>query len=268
MFRKIQAGLALAVGLVAAPLLHAQAEQGPRNAPQLEPAFAGQTRAPAMKSGLALSAVPFAEGLAHPWGIAALPDGGYLLTERPGRLRVVSAPVRGLPEVLAERQGGLLDVAVGPGFAEDRVIYWTYSKPIGWGRSVTAAARGVLSADMSVVTGVRDIFVQEPPSRTPMHYGARIVFDGAGHAFITTGEHSSRAERRRAQDLGTTYGKVIRVNLDGSVPEDNPFVGREGIDTIWSYGHRNMQGAAIQPETGALWTIEHGPAGGDELNSP
>ena len=274
MFRPIRAGLLLALALIAAPLVQAQVAQGPRNAPHLEPAFEGQTRAPAVESGVALTAAPFAEGLEHPWGIAALPGGGYLVTERPGRLRVVSEegvasdPVRGLPEVHARRQGGLLDVAVGPGFAEDRVIYWTYSKPVGRRRSVTAAARGVLSADMTEVTEVRDIFVQEPPSRTPMHYGSRIVFDGEGHAFITTGEHSSRAERRLAQDLGTTYGKVVRLWPDGSVPEGNPFTGAEGIDTIWSYGHRNIQGAAIHPGTGALWTIEHGPRGGDELNSP
>lgn len=274
MFRPIRAALVLTLALAEAPPLTAQVAQEPRNAPHLEPAFDGQTRAPAVVSGVALTVQSFAEGLEHPWGIAALPDGGYLVTERPGRLRVVSAdgtvsgPVKGLPEVLARRQGGLLDVALGPGFAEDRVIFWTYAKPVAGGRSVTAAARGVLSADMTEVTEIREIFVQEPPSRTPMHYGSRIVFDGAGHAFITTGEHSSRAERRLAQDLTTTYGKVIRVRPDGSVPEDNPFVGRDGIDTIWSWGHRNIQGAALHPETGALWTIEHGPRGGDEVNTP
>ncbi len=258
-----------AVAQSAAPV-----EQGPRNAPSLEPAFPEQTRAPAVQSDVTLTTTAFAEGLENPWGIAPLPNGGYLVTERPGRLRVISAdgavsePVSGLPEIHAVRQGGLLDVAVGPTFADDRMIYWTYAKPMGDGMSVTAAARGVLSDDMTELTEVQDIFVQDPPSSTSMHYGSRIVFDAEGYAFITTGEHSAVGEREKAQDNSTTYGKVIRVNPDGSVPADNPFVDADGIDTIWSYGHRNIQGALIHPETGQLWTIEHGPAGGDELNIP
>lgn len=253
----------------------APVEQGARNAPALEPAFEGQTRAPAMQSEYSLATETFADGLVHPWGIAALPEGGYLVTERPGRMRHISAegmlsdPISGIPEVLDERQGGLLDVAIGPDFADSRMIYWTYAKPTGDGMSVTAAARGVLSEDLTSVTEVEDIFVQEPPSPNPMHYGSRIVFDGEGHAFITTGEHFTVEDRQKAQDLASTYGKVIRVAPDGSVPEDNPFVGEEeGFDTIWSYGHRNIQGADINPETGQIWTIEHGPAGGDELNTP
>lgn len=249
-------------------------DQGERNAPWLEAAFEAQTRAPAVASDAALKTEVFAGGLENPWGIAPLPGGGYLVTERPGRLRVVgpdgsvSDPVAGLPEVLDAGQGGLLDVAIGPDFAEDRRIYWTYAKPVDGGRSVTAAARGVLSEDLTEVTEVEDIFVQAPPSPTPMHYGSRIVFDAEGNAFVTTGEHSRVGERELAQDTGTTYGKVIRIRADGSVPEDNPLVGQQGIDTIWSWGHRNMQGAAIHPETGALWTVEHGPRGGDELNVP
>jgi glucose/arabinose dehydrogenase len=147
------------------------------------------------------------------------------------------------------------------------LIYWAYAKPLGGGRSATAAARGRLAEDLSEVTEVEDIFVQEPPSPTPMHYGSRILFDGEGHAFITTGEHFTEEERVLAQELGSTYGKVVRVHPDGSVPEDNPFVGQEGaIGSIWSLGHRNIQGAAFHPETGELWVIEHGPQGGDELN--
>jgi glucose/arabinose dehydrogenase len=194
-------------------------------------------------------------------------------TERPGRLRVifadrqVSDPVDGLPEIFAQGQGGLLDVAVSPDFSADRTIYFTYSKPMGDGTSATAAARARISEDFSELTEVEDIFVQEPASPTAKHYGSRILFDDAGHAFITTGEHSSPSERVFAQDLDKTYGKVIRVNLDGSTPQDNPFVGQEGaVGTIWTYGHRNIQGADIRPETGQLWTIEHGPKGGDELN--
>jgi glucose/arabinose dehydrogenase len=247
--------------------------QGERNVPEFEPAFPEQTRAPASDSGVTVVAETFAKPLEHPWGIDLLPDGGYLVTERPGRLRVVSesgeisAPVAGIPEVLAAGQGGLLDVAVGPTFASDRMIYWSYARPLEGEKSVTVATRGRLSEDGSSVTDVADIFVQEPPSPTPAHYGSRIVFDGEGHVFITTGDHFTEAERVLAQDPGTTYGKVIRVNPDGSIPADNPLVDRDGaIDSVWTLGHRNIQGATLHPQTGRLWTIEHGPKGGDELN--
>ncbi|RAZ86761.1 PQQ-dependent sugar dehydrogenase [Cereibacter johrii] len=255
--------LLLPAGALAQPV-----EQGPA-ATDFEPAFENQTRAPALEATGA-TAEPFVEGLEHPWGIAALPDGGWLVTERPGRLRMVSEdgtlsdPIEGLPEVDARKQGGLLDVAVGPTFAEDRMIYWTYAKAVEGG-TITAAARGVLSEDGAEVSAVEDIFRQEPPSRAPMHYGSRILFDGEGHAIITTGEHSIEAERERAQDLGTSYGKVIRVALDGGTPEDNPFADGEGLGTVWSYGHRNIQSAAFDAE-GQLWIVEHGPKGGDELN--
>ena len=238
------------------------------------PAFEGQTRAPIQSSGYELETEVIAGGLEHPWGVAALPDGGFLVTERPGRLRHVSAdgtlsePISGVPEVLARDQGGLLDVALSPDFAEDRAVFLTYSKPVERGLSATAAARGTLSEDMTALEAVEDVFVQDPPSPSPMHYGSRIVFDGEGHAFVTTGEHFTDEERQYAQDLDKTYGKVIRIGLDGSVPEDNPFVGQDGAaETIWSLGHRNVQGAAIGPD-GTLWTIEHGPQGGDELNRP
>lgn len=260
--------------LIAAPALAQDpVEQGARNA-DFEPAFENQTRAPAMDSGVTLMAEEFSGELVHPWGIDALPDGGWLVTERPGRMRVMaddgtlSDPIAGLPEVFNERQGGLLDVKVGPNFAEDRMIYWTYSKPLNDGESGTAAARGVLSEDMTEVTEVADIFVQSPSSPSPMHYGSRIVFDGEGHAFITTGEHFTREERQFSQDLDTTYGKVVRVELDGTIPVDNPYAGEarsEAARQVWTYGHRNVQGAVIAPD-GQLWTIEHGPAGGDELN--
>lgn len=271
---RLTLGLSAGVAAIAILAERGAVAQGARNAPHLEPAFAAQTRAPEARSGVALAAAPFGGPLDNAWGIAALPGGGYLVTERPGRLRAVSpsgelsAPIAGLPPVLAEGQGGLLDVATGPDFATDRRIWWTYAKPLGAGLSATAAARGVLAADLSEVAGAEDIFVQEPPSPTPIQYGSRIVFDTAGRAFITTGEHASMRERALAQDLATTYGKVIRLWPDGTVPEDNPFVGREGLDAIWSYGHRNPQGAAIEPGTGRLWTVEHGPRGGDELNTP
>ena len=246
----------------------AQVEQGAANA-DFTPAFENQTRAPALPE-TPVSVATFAEGLANPWGIASLPDGSFLVTERPGTLRRVAAdgtlsdPIGGVPQVDARRQGGLLDVAIAPDFADSGVIFLTYAKPVDGG-TVTAAARAVLRDDM--LTEVSDIFVQEPPSQTYMHYGSRVVPTDDGMVYVTTGEHSSEATRVLAQDLGTTYGKIIRLNADGSVPKDNPFVGTDGIDGIWSYGHRNVQGAALGPD-GTLWTMEHGPAGGDELNHP
>jgi glucose/arabinose dehydrogenase len=245
---------------------------GERNT-AFEPAFPAQFRAELAPSDVSLSTQVLAGGLVHPWGIAVLPD-GYLVTERSGQMRhlspdgALSAPIGGVPAVVAQEQGGLLDVAVGPDFARDRTVFFTYAKPTGDGLSAAAAARAVLSEDNAQLTQVTDIFVQEPPAPEPMHYGARIVLLGDGTAAITTGERFTDANRELAQDLGSTYGKVVRVNLDGSTPQDNPFVGRDGaLDTIWSYGHRNIQGAVVA-EDGTLWTIEHGPQGGDELNRP
>ncbi|WP_099825508.1 PQQ-dependent sugar dehydrogenase [Oceaniglobus indicus] len=252
--------------------LAAPVEQGPKNVPGFEPAFENQTRAPAMDSGITLNVETIASGLNHPWGIEVLPDGGYLVTERIGRLRhiaadgTVGAPIAGLPEVLAEGQGGLLDVALSPDFAADRTIFLTYAKPLGDGMSVTAAARAILPEAMDALQDVTEIFAQTPPSPTTMHYGSRIVPDG-DHLFITTGEHSSLAERGNAQDLAKTYGKIVRVNRDGTPAEGNPFpADDDALPEIWSYGHRNIQGAAIHPDTGQLWGLEHGPKGGDELN--
>jgi glucose/arabinose dehydrogenase len=169
--------------------------------------------------------------------------------------------------VEARRQGGLLDVTVGPDFAEDRLVYWTYAKPLGDGLSATAAARGRLSEDGTAIEGATDIFVQDPPSPTPMHYGSRVLFDGDRGLFVTTGEHSRPEERGLAQDPAASYGKVLRLRPDGSAPPDNPFIGEPGVvEGIWTLGHRNVQGAAIHPESGLLWTVEHGPKGGDELN--
>jgi glucose/arabinose dehydrogenase len=247
----------------------AQVEQGAPNA-SYQPAFEAQTRAPALPA-TAVTAEAFAEGLEHPWGIAALPDGTFLVTERPGRMRLVSAdgtlsdPIQGLPEVDAREQGGLLDVAVSPDFASDRTVFWTYAKPLAGDMTVTAAARGVLSEDGTRMNEVQEIFVQDPPSGTPMHYGSRIVPEGRGHVFITTGEHFNPAERDLAQDPSTTWGKVVRLNADGTAPEDNPFEVGTGSPQVWTFGHRNVQGAAIDAE-GRFWTIEHGPLGGDELN--
>jgi len=264
--------LLAAAGLVfASPALAQEWDYGSRNT-DLAPAFETQTRAPKMESGIRLRVETLAHGLDHPWGIAALPDGGYLVSERTGALRhigatgAVGAPIAGVPQVLARGQGGLLDVALAPDFASSRLVYLTYAKPLGGGFSATAAARGRLSADLQRLDDVTDIFVQTPPSRTEAHYGSRIVPAGP-HVWITTGEHSSPRERGFAQDLATGYGKVIRLMADGSVPPDNPFVGQPGVaPEVWSFGHRNIQGAARRPGQGQLWTLEHGPKGGDELN--
>ncbi|WP_375254095.1 PQQ-dependent sugar dehydrogenase [Yoonia sp.] len=246
----------------------AQVAQGPANA-DFSPAFAEQTRAPALPAS-AISVTVFADGLDQPWGIAPLGRGQFLVTERAGNLRVLNAdggisrPVSGLPDVAARGQGGLLDVAVSPRFDSNRTIFWTYAKSVRGG-VVTAAARGTLMAD-GRLTNVADIFVQSDPSRGARHFGSRIIPMDDGTVWITTGDRGAGDSGRLVQDINSTHGKVIRVNADGTVPADNPFVGRDGADQVWSLGHRNMQGAALGP--GGLWTIEHGPRGGDELNQP
>jgi glucose/arabinose dehydrogenase len=216
----------------------------------------------------------FADGLTEPWGLAALPDGGFLVTEKQGNLRFVtsggklSEPLRGVPEVDSRGQGGLLDVALDPEFQRNRLVYISYSEP-GEGGNSTAVARGVLSADGGALSDVRVIFSQKPKVRSIRHFGSRLVFDGQDHLFIGLGERSDEQFRTQAQDLNSHLGKVIRIRPDGSVPDDNPFVNRAGaLPEIWSYGHRNIQGAALNPETGVLWTNEHGPRGGDEINIP
>ncbi|HYG90269.1 MAG TPA: PQQ-dependent sugar dehydrogenase [Azospirillum sp.] len=215
-----------------------------------------------------------AGGLDRPWGLAFLPDGAMLVTERDGNLRLVSAdgavsqPLDGVPQVDARGQGGLLDVAVDPNFGRNRLVYLSYSEP-GEGGNSTAVARGTLSDDARSLVNVRVIFSQKPKVRSTLHFGSRFVFDRQGNLFVTLGERSLDQYRTQAQDLGSHLGKVVRIRPDGSVPPDNPFVGRAGaLPEIWSYGHRNVQGAALHPETGALWINEHGPRGGDEINIP
>ncbi|MDX2275129.1 MAG: PQQ-dependent sugar dehydrogenase [Hyphomonadaceae bacterium] len=244
---------------------------GPPNT-QFQPAFVGQTRAPEARSDVQLRVEQVAR-LEHPWAIAFLPDGRALVTEREGRLRIVSAngavsqPVAGLPPVDARGQGGLLDVAIGPSFAEDRLIYWSFSELRGGGRNSTSVARGRLSEDGARVSDVAVIFRQEPPWRSQGHFGSRIVFDREGRLFVTMGDRQGEDSRPLAQDLSSTIGKIARINADGSIPSDNPFVGREGVRAeIWAVGVRNVQGADLHPDTGELWEVEHGPRGGDELN--
>lgn len=235
------------------------------------PAWAAQTDAPtAPQSDVMVETV--AEGLIHPWAIAFLPDGRMLVTERPGRMRLVNmegqvtAPLEGVPKVFAQGQGGLLDVALAPDFQSSGTIYFSYAEPREGGRNGTTVARARLveGDDRPRLEDVQIIFRQQPSYRADVHFGSRIVVAPDGKLFITLGE---RFQMQYAQDLSRHWGKVVRINPDGSVPEDNPFVGREGArPEIWSYGHRNPQAAGLHPETGELWIVDHGPRGGDEVN--
>lgn len=214
--------------------------------------------------------VEVAAGLDTPWSLAFLPDGRMLVSERAGRLRIVSpdgrisAPISGLPAVHARSQGGLLDVILGPDFSRDRRIYFSYAEPTPNGAR-TAVARAVLDADGLRLNAVERLFAQNEAPAGGEHWGSRLVFGRDGALFVTLGDRYRY--RDQAQDLGSHLGKVVRIGADGSVPPDNPFVGRAGVlPEIWSYGHRNVQGAALHPQSGALWTHEHGPQGGDEVN--
>lgn len=241
------------------------------NAPGQKPAFPGQTRACADSSGVAFDVVVVARGLSYPWAVEPLPDGDLLVTERAGRMRIVSAegqvgePIEGLPRVDARGQGGLLDVALSPNFATDRTVFWSYSEPREGGNG-TSVARGVLSADRRRLEDVRVIFRALPTYDGRMHFGSRLAFGPDGMLYITTGDRSDRPMRQYAQRLDSHLGKVLRIAPDGSVPGDNPFVGQpDAKPEIWSLGHRNIQAAAFDP-TGRLWIVEHGTRGGDELN--
>ena len=218
-----------------------------------------------------VTATPVVQGLDHPWALAFLPDKkGMLVTERPGHLRWVSpegklsAPLAGVPKVWAQGQGGLLDVVLSPDFANDRLVYLSFAEEGQDGNAGTAVGRGRLSDDMSSLSDFKVIFRQEPKLSTGNHFGSRLVFDRDGYLFIALGENNQRST---SQDLDKLQGKVVRIYPDGRIPEDNPFVGQKGArPEIWSYGHRNQQGAALNPWTGTLWTHEHGPKGGDEIN--
>jgi aldose sugar dehydrogenase len=212
----------------------------------------------------------FASGLVHPWALAFLPDGKLLVTERPGRMRIVSAegqlwpPLKNVPDVWASSQGGLLDVIIDRSFPENRTIFFCYSERTGGGGR-TAIARAKLNEASGRLDETKVIFRQEGPLSSGNHYGCRIVQAADGNLFVTLGEHYSY--RDEAQKLANHLGKLIRITPDGAAPSDNPFVGRDGAKPeIWSYGHRNPQGLTINPANGELWEVEHGPRGGDEVN--
>jgi aldose sugar dehydrogenase len=237
------------------------------------PALSGITKAPAppVKSGYDVETV--AGGLVHPWALQFLSDGRMLVTERPGRLRLVakdgalSPAIEGVPKVVAIDQAGLLDVALDPDFDRNGLVYLTFSEPRGDGLNGTSVARGrlVLAGVGGKLEDIRIIFRQQPASTGGLHFGSRIAFADDGTLFVTLGE---RFQRDFAQDLSRHWGKVVRIRPDGQIPADNPTFSPPAAPGIWSYGHRNPQSAAIHPTTRKLWIVEHGPKGGDEINVP
>jgi glucose/arabinose dehydrogenase len=241
------------------------------NASGQRPAFPGQTRACGVKSNVPLEVTVLTKRLEHPWAVEPLPGGDLLVTEKPGRMRVVTAkgelgqPIAGVPDVDAKGQGGLLDVALSPTFASDRTIYWSYSEP-RQGGNATSVARGVLSQDRRRLEQIKVILRAMPTYDGDKHYGSRLAFGPDGMLYITLGERSDKPMRPQAQQLSSDMGKILRINPDGSIPKDNPFVGQsDARPEIWSLGHRNIQAATFDPQ-GRLWEVEHGTNGGDELN--
>lgn len=282
--------IALALSLAAAPtaliaLAPAPAaaqtrppvDVGPPNAADQSPAFPQQTRAPQPAADVDVAVATVAEGLPESWAFEFLPDGRMLVTAKAGAMHVVTAEGRigpeidGVPEVDDRRQGGLLDVALSPDFADTGLIFFSFSEPRGGGLNTTAVARARLDLSGDGAGALRDVEVilrQTPDYAGTMHYGSRLAFAPDGLLFVTVGERSDRPIRDGAQDLDNGLGKVFRIHPDGSAPQDNPFVGDpDAVPQIWSYGHRNLQSAVVD-DGGTLWTVEHGPRGGDELNRP
>lgn len=251
------------------------AETQAANAPDQKPAFAGQTRAPQPERTTPVSVTPVAQGLKGVWAFEFLPGGRLLVTEKEGRMRLVApdggagVEVTGVPKVDARGQGGLLGVALSPAFASDRTVYVSFSEPRQGGNGTSVArARLVEEGGRARLDDLAVIFRQTPTYDGDKHYGSRLVFSGDGTLYVTVGERSDMQTRGQAQDLSSGLGKVFRIKADGQAPSDNPFVGKEKvIPQIWSYGHRNIQSAALDGQ-GRLWTVEHGPRGGDELNRP
>jgi len=248
---------------------------GPPNVPEFQPAFPGQTRAPAIQTKTALQVTELASGFKNPWAIAFLPDQRMLVTEKPtGSLYIVtpqgakSPAVVGLPPVDGRGQGGLLDVEVGPDYAQSGLIYWTYYEPREGGNGLAVARAKLVEGAPPRVEGVQVIFRMMPTLESTLHAGGRLVFTPDGKLFVTLGERSRLEGRVQARDVRSHFGKVVRIHPDGSVPQDNPFVNTAGArPEIWSVGHRNILSAALDRQK-RLWTVEMGPRGGDELNRP
>jgi glucose/arabinose dehydrogenase len=269
--------LILLAGCASAPSAlapDAPLETRPRNAVDYQPAFPGQTRAKGIRDKRHLDVHVVTDKLDLPWAVEPLPDGRFLVTEHAGRLRIVTAegkvsePVQGMPAVHFKGQAGLLDVALDPQFTDNHVIYFGYSEQMLTGSSVTfARATLVEDAQGAHLEALRTIFRQLPIMESDRQVGSRIVCTADGKLFLALGERGVEGAFGQSQDLRSHFGKVVRINADGTVPADNPFVGRaDAQPEVWTYGHRNIQAAALDPVTGKLWTIEHGPRGGDELN--
>lgn len=261
---------------------------GEPNAEEQKPTFPEQTRACEVKTKTTYEVTVITDGLDRPWAVEPLPNGDFLITEKGGEMRIVSkdgkigeplkgvlavgqggvtedSKVGGLPPITARGQGGLLDVALSPTFKKDQTIFWSFSEDRKDG-SGTSVASGVLNEDRTKIEKVEVIFRAMPSYRNGLHFGSRIAFGWDGKLYVTTGDRFDRSNREKVQRLDNHYGKVMRINLDGSIPNDNPFVNKEGAKPeIWSLGHRNIQ-SAVFDEKGKLWTVEHGARGGDELN--
>ncbi|MBC7828249.1 MAG: PQQ-dependent sugar dehydrogenase [Chitinophagaceae bacterium] len=237
-----------------------------------KPAFVGQTRIVGVKTAAAYEGKVLSSDLKSPWGIASLPDGRFLITEKKGNMRIASSsgalsePITGLPAVNSGGQGGLLGLAVDPSFAQNRMVYWVFSENTSEG-SLTSVAKGTLSADEKKIENATVIYRATPAYKGTLHYGGRVVIDKSGNLIISTGERSDLATRLQAQQLNSGLGKVIRITKDGKPASGNPFSGNANAKPeLYSYGHRNVQGLALNPVTGDLWEHEFGPRGGDELN--
>jgi aldose sugar dehydrogenase len=237
-----------------------------------KPAFEGQTRVAAVKTSTAYQATILNSTLDRPWGIAPMADGRFLITERGGTMRIISAtgdvgaPINGIPKVSSEGQGGLLGVCLAPSFDQNRMVYWAFSEPLPEG-NITSVAKGKLSSDEKTLEGVTVIYRATPAYKGTLHYGGRVIFAKDGSLFLTTGERSDLSTRPQAQDVNSGLGKIIRITSDGKPAAGNPFEGQENArPELYSYGHRNVQGIASHPVTGDVWETEFGPRGGDELN--
>jgi len=249
----------------------APVETNPANT-NYSPAFAGQTRINGTATTTPFQATAITSNLTKPWGIAALPDGRLLITEKAGVMRLVTStgtvsnPITGIPDVNADGQGGLLGLCLDPQFATNKMVYWVFSEDVAGG-TVTSVAKGKLSSDEASIENATVIYRAEPAANSTLHYGGRILFGATGNLLVSTGERSILSTRPLAQSVSGALGKIIRITTEGGAAAGNPsFTGTNPIPQLYSIGHRNPQGLALHPTTGDLWQSEHGPRGGDELN--
>jgi len=237
-----------------------------------KPAFEGQTRIDGVLTTTSYDAEILTSDLTAPWGIAALPDGNFLITEKAGNMRIVSrngtlsAPITGIPDVNPAGQGGLLGLCLDPQFASNRMVYWAFSQNVSGG-NLTAVAKGRLADDNSDIENATVIYQAKPAYNGQLHFGGRVIFDKTGHLLVSTGERSDLPTRPLAQSVTAALGKILRITTDGQPAPGNPTFSESGaLPELYSMGHRNPQGLALHPETGDIWQSEHGPRGGDEIN--